>query len=457
MRRLFALLTVLGLAACGDPPANAPLPDAPTGDAMLTAMPVMVDFGPVGAGDPTSPFVMVRIINVGYRSSGTLNTQLAFTDASQFLIVADGCRGGIVAPLGECTVQLQFRPELPRGAMTAHLVVDASPGGDLVVPLTGTGVVDVRPRLMESTSTALFGDQAIGSTSAAFPFTITNPGTTPTGAVSVQLGGADAAAFSVNTSCGQPLAAAGTCMVSVGFHPVLAAVYQATVSLAANPGTSIMLNVSGTGADIVLAGAPTTFDFGYLGVGFASPPKTITIKNTGTHASGAIDLQRAGANPNDYIVENDTCTGNSLGPGATCTVDARFAPQSSGAKPATLVASAHGATASVSLTGTTIMALSANPTSVAFADQLVGSTSTAQTFTVTNAGTTTTGTINVAITGTGAASFAKTTTCTTLAPAASCDVMVTFSPAALGTQQASVTATAMGTNTVAVGVHGDGI
>jgi hypothetical protein len=457
MRRLFALVTVLGLAACGDSPAKEPLPDAPMGDAMLTAMPVMVDFGPVGAGDPTSPFVMVRIINSGYRSTGILNTQLAFTDASQFLIVSDGCRGGIVAPLGECTVQLQFRPETPTGAMHANLVVDASPGGDLVVPLTGTGVVDVRPRLMASTSTALFGDQAIGTTSAVFPFTITNPGASPTGAISVSLAGADAAAFSVNTTCSQALPAAGTCTVSVGFHPGSAAAFAATVNLAANPGTSIMLNVSGTGADIVLAGAPSSFDFGYLGVGFASAPKTITITNTGTHASGTIDLQRAGANPNDVIVENDLCGGNSLAPGASCTVDARFAPQSAGAKAATLVATARGATASVSLTGTTIMALSANPTSLPFADQTVGSTSAAQTFTVTNTGTTTTGTINLAITGAGAASFGKTTTCTTLAPAASCDVLVTFSPAALGTQQASVTATAPGTNTVAVAVHGDGI
>ena len=197
---------------------SAAAADAPEGTAVLTAMPLTVDFGEVAAGDSTGPLVMVTLINSGNRSTGPINTQLTFTNASQFRIVNDGCKTGIVAPLGECVLQLQFRPESPAGAMMAMLLVDATPGGEVSVALTGTAIVDTRPRLSSSSGLATFGDRAIGSTSAPFSFTISNLGATPTGAITVQLMDPSAPTFNLTTDCGTPLGPTDTCAVHVGFE-----------------------------------------------------------------------------------------------------------------------------------------------------------------------------------------------------------------------------------------------
>ncbi|MEV6869119.1 discoidin domain-containing protein, partial [Streptosporangium subroseum] len=77
------------------------------------------------------------------------------------------------------------------------------------------------------------------------------------------------------------------------------------------------------------------------------------------------------------------------------------------------------------------VSLSASPTSLAFAARTVGSTSPAQTVTVTNNGTASATLGTVATTG----DYAQTKTCaTTLAAGASCTVNVTFTPTATGTR-----------------------
>ena len=222
-----------------------------------------------------------------------------------------------------------------------------------------------------------------------------------------------------------------------------------------------MMSVSGTGADIVLDSAPSSYDFGTIVLGSGATPKTFTITNTGTHASGTIGTALTGPNASEFSLTANTCIGSTLSPGVSCTLQVRFVPLVLGARSAALTVTANGGITTVPLDGTLVMPsagiLEANPTTLTFADQTAGTTSASQSFTVTNTDTVTTGTINLAVTGAGAAAFGTTTTCTTLAPQASCDVMVTFSPDAIGLYQASVEATAMGANTVAVAVDGNGI
>ena len=347
---------ILSLAACSDG-ASSPKdsgPDSPAGSAMLTATPAMHDFGNVRSGDSTAPFQMITVVNVGSLSTGPIGAQLSFTDAALFRIVGNGCNGGIVAPLGECSMQVQFRPDTPTGGKEARLTIYALPGGEVVVPLAGTAVVDDRPRLAPNNSMATFGERAIGSASAPFTFTITNPGVTATGAIAVQLAGANPTAFGLTTNCSAPLAPAGTCMVAVGFRPTAAQLYQAQVMMSATPGSSIMLDVSGTGIDTALSASPTSGSFGSVAAGVFSTAQTFTFTNTGTHASGSVSATFTGANPGDFTMGSSNCTGNSLAPGASCTVDVRFFAQSLGAKSTTLLLDASGATASVPLTGTGI-------------------------------------------------------------------------------------------------------
>jgi hypothetical protein len=93
-------------------------------------------------------------------------------------------------------------------------------------------------------------------------------------------------------------------------------------------------------------------------------------------------------------------------------------------------------------TSTPAPIVSLSSTSLSFGNQNVGSTSSAQTVTVTNSGTASLTVSNVAISGTNASDFAQTNTCSsTLAPAATCSVSVTFTPAANGSRSASLTFT----------------
>ena len=100
-----------------------------------------------------------------------------------------------------------------------------------------------------------------------------------------------------------------------------------------------------------LAFTPSPFDYGQVATGQPAS-QTFTLANTGGQATGALTDTLTGAAA--FTVTGDTCTGTSLGAGATCTVTVRFAPASIAAFSATLTsASANpAATATVALSGT---------------------------------------------------------------------------------------------------------
>jgi hypothetical protein len=80
--------------------------------------------------------------------------------------------------------------------------------------------------------------------------------------------------------------------------------------------------------------------------------------------------------------------------------------------------------------------------SLVFAPQLVSSTSTAQSITLTNSGNATLKITSIAITGANATDFAQSNTCgATLAAAASCTISAAFKPAAIGNRSAAVSIT----------------
>jgi hypothetical protein len=104
---------------------------------------------------------------------------------------------------------------------------------------------------------------------------------------------------------------------------------------------------------------------------------------------------------------------------------------------------ASGSPQSVSLSGTgTAAAVSLSPTSLAFGNQSVGVTSTAQTVTLSNAGNAPLSITSLALTGTNASDFAQTNTCGgSVAVSGNCTISVTFTPAASGSRTASVSIT----------------
>jgi hypothetical protein len=89
-------------------------------------------------------------------------------------------------------------------------------------------------------------------------------------------------------------------------------------------------------------------------VGTIGPSQQTTVTNTGDAALNIYGFSFTGADPDDFIVSSDTCR-QTIVVGASCMISARFAPQASGARSATLsLTSNSGANApssTVSLTG----------------------------------------------------------------------------------------------------------
>ncbi len=107
------------------------------------------------------------------------------------------------------------------------------------------------------------------------------------------------------------------------------------------PGGAVGIGPEGTSASVrfsytvpaVAVSAPTTF--GTQPQGTLSGPQALTITNEG---EGALDLSAltfSGADAGDFLIGSDGCLGQ-LEPGESCDITVAFAPQSQGARTATL-------------------------------------------------------------------------------------------------------------------------
>ena len=102
----------------------------------------------------------------------------------------------------------------------------------------------------------------------------------------------------------------------------------------------------------VLRISPGAHTFESHAVGSTSPARTLTVTNLGETASTPIATSITGADPDQFTKSADNCDGRTLPAGETCTVDAAFAPTSTGAKSGGLRAAATGTSATTALTGT---------------------------------------------------------------------------------------------------------
>jgi hypothetical protein len=171
-----------------------------------------------------------------------------------------------------------------------------------------------------------------------------------------------------------------------------------------------------------------------------SPAQTITLSNTGTLALSISSVKVSGADGGDFS-ETNTC-GSSVAAGANCTISLIFTPGQAGNRSATLTISDNASpsnTQTVSLTGNGVAAIaSLSPASLSFASQAVGTTSSAQTVTLSNTGTVALSVSSVGIGG----NFAETNTCgSSVAANASCTITVTFTPSAIGSRTGTLTVT----------------
>jgi len=188
----------------------------------------------------------------------------------------------------------------------------------------------------------------------------------------------------------------------------------------------------GPGSEPSVAVAPGLLQFPVQAVGVAGQPQTLLLRNMGS-ASLSIGLITT---TGDFSETDDCAT--SVSAAGSCTLAVTFTPTSLGARNGAVVIAdnAAGSPHRVTLSGSAIGAtVTLSPTIVTFASQQIGTTSTAQTITLTNSG-------NAALTISGMqmiGDYAQTNNCpASLNASASCTVSVTFTPTAAGARNGAL-------------------
>jgi hypothetical protein len=359
-----------------------------------------------------------------------------------------------------CSVLITFAPSQPgtrQGLLSVTAGSDASPA---FVSLTGTGTA-----LLSGSNSLTFGNVIVGQPSVQW-YRITQSFTTLTTTTNTPQFAA-ILVEDIGYGHGQPPSTAfaetytGTCIscwLGVQFTPAAPGPQTATLTLTSNTsGTPAPFTLTGTGiASTSLILTPTTQDFGPTPVNSTSAPTLYTLTNQTT---AAITLTTSTITGDFALSTAPTggppCTGT-LAAGASCFLAVTFSPTTTGQRTGLLTLQTTGVNAAAApLTGfgSPDPGLALNPTALLF-NNVPGPTSTQQTITLTNTGS---ATLQIAPPTNATTSFTATTTCTTLAPAASCTITVTFLPTnadVTDTLQLPITSSTTGLTTYTVPLTG---
>jgi FlaG/FlaF family flagellin (archaellin) len=388
----------------------------------------------------STPAQSVTLTNNG--NTALSITSLAVTGANPGDFPETNTCGGSVAAGGSCTLSVMFTPMAVGSRTAAVTISDNAAGSPQTVSLTGTGT---NPTVNLSANTLAFGNQNLGTTSSPQSVTLNNTGNASLNIAGVVLTGSNPGDFTAGNTCGASVAAGGSCTISVTFTPYSSGSRGASIAITDNANGSpqiITLTGAGVGTAPVASFSPNSLTFGSQSLDTKSPALAVTLSNTGNVTlTYAPPIILTGTNSGDFS-ESDNC-GGSVAAGANCTISVTFTPSAVGTRTAslTLTSNASNSPQAVSLSGTgTNSTVSLFPSTLAFASQPVGTTSTALAVILTNTGGAALTINNFAVTGTNAGDFAQINTCgSSVAAGANCTINVTFKPTAPGTRTAAVT------------------
>jgi len=434
----------------------------------VTVMPGSLAFYNQNVGSP-SPAQQILYTNTNSLSSVQINT-IAFSSAdngTEFKQTPgsgtppDCNNGSVVQPLASCQIMVSFTPAATPLLIGSLTISDDASGTAHSVNLRGEGAV---PADNPSSTNLLFGNQAVGTTSAV-PQSVTLTNTSTNGTLfisSIEITGANPGDFSYSESesC-QPqiapvLAPLGTCTISVNFTPAVLGPRSATLMIADNaPQSPRSIALSGTGTSVLSTvttnppTTPVTLSFPQQAMNVASAPQTVMVKNTDPTQTLVVSSIVTTGN---FQVSTNTCTAPIL-PGASCTIQVVFDPVASGTRNGTLVISGNGTVmpATVVLTGqagasacleSTPGQCAAMPLTISVPNTNLGATSPAQVVTLANQSSFAFNVQSIVISGAAAGEYLQTNNCgTSVSASGSCSINISFTPTATGNQNATITVT----------------
>ncbi|MBR7829714.1 discoidin domain-containing protein [Actinospica sp. MGRD01-02] len=440
-------------------------------------------------GDGTGHVINgVNISNVNVQNTGTTVMQ---AETGGTVSVSGLTASGI----GVAGAYNYSYPGLVSGAMTFNLGSGNS-GWSTTPVLTAYPNPVQAGSLTASTTSLSFGDVNSGSISAAQTVTINNPGSSAASVSSIGVTGE----YSETNTCGSSIAAGGSCTVSVKFSPTSGGSQTGTLSVATSaPGSPLTVSLSGTGVTSttnLAQNQPITASSSYEtyvasnavdgdsstyweSTDGAAYPQTLTVDLGSTQSIGSVTLDLPPATAWSTRTETLSVLGSTNGSSYSTIVGSAgytFNPSTGNTVTISLPSGTSARYVQLSFTANTGWsaaqlsefevfpggsstgtgsALTASPASVSFGNENVGSTSAAQTVTVSNPGSTAATVSSIS----AAAPFAETNTCgSSIAAGGSCTVSVTFKPTAAGSASGtlSVASSAPG-SPLSVALSGTGV
>jgi hypothetical protein len=428
---------------------NSPLTVALSGAGIqpVSLNPSSIGFGILGIGETSATKNLILTNNQNSNlsiSSVIFNGPFALdTSAVTTCPVPGGLVSGQLAAGTSCFIGVVFQPTVI-GATTGGqiTVIDSAPSSPQVAALSGTGVVPVTVSL----STLAFGNVQTGTISA--PMTVTVRNNQPNTLNIASLGVTPGTPYSISASstCLNPTLSPGaSCTVVLTFSPTsLGAAPTSALTItddAASSPQTVHLTGSGVG-QVTLS--PTSLAFGTVVVNNAVT-KNVTLTNNQGSSLTITSFTGFPAAYSQGSVANSCTAGLVVPAGGNCVIAVTLTATATGAQSGTISINDSASTSPqiFTVSANAIAPVVLSPTSLSFAAQQVGTTSSpAKTVTLNNEQSVALNISGATITGPNSSDFNVTTTCplvpSSLAASGNCPLQVTFTPSASGTRTATL-------------------
>jgi FtsP/CotA-like multicopper oxidase with cupredoxin domain len=285
-----------------------------------------------------NPAIVGQIVTVTFSVTGT-------TAPTGTVTVTASTGQSCSATLPSASCNLTF-------SATGKPTLTATYGGNANFnPSTSAAVTQVVSQVNLSTTSLLFGNQTVGTTSANQTVTLTNVGTLaltfPANPITIT------GPYSFTTTCpnGANLNAGRNCTITVRFTPAATGVQTGTVIINTSDAASpAVIGLSGTGVQPAATLSPSSNNFGTVTRGTTSAPFAFTLTAGG---SAPLTINGITVNGGQFTIASSTC-GTTLAVGSSCTINVAFSPKGRGAQTGTLQVSdnAPGSPQTATLTGT---------------------------------------------------------------------------------------------------------
>ncbi|MEA3241638.1 MAG: choice-of-anchor D domain-containing protein, partial [Pseudomonadota bacterium] len=309
---------------------NSNDPDTPTASVKvisegtvpdINAQPEGIDFGSVTT--MTEGYVRTFSIRNAGKAPLVVSTAV-LTDDANYIIKSSTCDNATMEPGYACHVNIAPTPQIS-GPIRGYLQVNSNDPDEaqILLPLD---MVSSSPELtVEPSGAILFPDTIKDGFSAPQTITLKNTGNEKLRLSAIFLTAGDNYLFDRGT-CQEQISAGGSCEMTATFNPHAEGILVSALNVESNdpvkPAVAIPLSGTALPADVYVF--PRSIDFGTIGIGGNTLSSNVTVQNKGTVPLDIADIQLS--NSNDFQVADNTCSGQTLQPNASCTFTAIFSP-----------------------------------------------------------------------------------------------------------------------------------